>query len=162
MFKKLEHFFLEPRIAFSIFILFIFIYLVILDKEGAFTKHFMQFGPSEESKFLKMQLNTWHKVYVVYALAFFSSLLTTYYNNISFDHIHAFIWNPLFHGKIKVPKIWVTSIVVLEPILYGILNIINLFINLTGQLQFILPSILGNIIIDIPHNISKLKKNNFL
>lgn len=162
MIKKFVKFFSEPRIAFSIFILFIGSYLIILDEEGAFTKQFLTFGPSEDTKFLNILLDSWHKVHVVYALAFFSSLLTTYYNNVSYDTIHSYIWNPLFTDKIKVPKTWVTIISLTEPLLYAILNIINLFINLTGQLQFILPSILGNLIIDIPHNYHNLKKQKYI
>ena len=162
MIKKVKNFLFEPRIAFSLFVIFIGTYLIILDKEGAFTKNFLTYGPSDDSEFLNMPLNTWHKVHVVYALAFFSSLLTTYYNNVSYDHIHAYVWNPLFTGKINVPKGWVTLITLSEPILYSFLNIINLFINLTGQLQFIVPSILGNLIVDIPHNYAELKKNGIL
>ena len=54
--KVLSNIFFEPRLAFTIFVFFIFGYLVLLDKEGAFTKKFLNLGPDEETKFITMKL----------------------------------------------------------------------------------------------------------
>ena len=71
--------FFEPKMAFVIFLVFIISYLVLLDEEGAFKKKFLNFGPSEDSVFLGMKLDTWQKVILVYLIGFVSSLLTSYY-----------------------------------------------------------------------------------
>ena len=80
-------FFFNAKTAFIIFVIFIIIYLIVLDEEGAFQKKFLRFGPSEETEFLSMKLDTWNKVIIVYLIGFFSSLLTTYYNTVSYDFI---------------------------------------------------------------------------
>ncbi len=160
--RVLQNFFFEPRVAFCIFVVFILVYLVILDEEGAFTKKFLSFGPSPNTTFLHMKLDTWHKVYIVYALGFFSSLLTTYYNTVSYVFIHSSIWNPSYTKTISISKNWAKAIVILEPLLYWILNIINLFVNLTMQLQFLIPSFLGSVIIDVPYGLFKLDKKKFI
>ena len=153
--------FFEPRMAFSIFVIFIVIYLVVLDEEGAFSKKFLNFGPSENTEFLTMKLNTWTKVIIVYLVGFFSSLLTSYYNNVSLDFIHSYIWNPAYTKKIEISKTWTSIIVSLEPLLYWILNILNFFVNLTFELQFLLPKFIGNVLIDIPYNLYKVGQNKF-
>jgi len=153
--------FFEPRMAFSIFVLFIMVYLIVLDEEGGFSKKFLNFGPSEDTKFLTMKLNTWKKVIIVYLIGFFSSLLTTYYNNVSFDFIHSYIWNPAYTKKIQLSKTWTSLIVAVEPLLYWILQTLNFFVNLTFELQFILPKFIGAILIDIPYGLYKVGQNKF-
>ena len=153
--------FFEPRMAFSIFVIFIVIYLVVLEEEGAFSKKFLNFGPSENTEFLTMKLNTWTKVIIVYLIGFFSSLLTTYYQNVSYDFIHSYIWNPAYTKKIEVSKTWTSIIIAIEPLLYWILQILNFFVNLTFELQFILPKFIGNVLIDIPYGLFKVSQNKF-
>lgn len=147
--------------AFVIFLIFIISYLVLLDEEGAFKKKFLNFGSSEDSVFLGMKLDTWQKVILVYLIGFVSSLLTSYYGTVSYDFIHSYIWNPAYTKKIKMKKWWVFLIVSIEPILYWILTILNFFINMTMELQYILPKFLGAIIIDIPYGIFKLNQKKF-
>ncbi len=40
MLKKIQEIFFEPKMAFLIFTVFVFVYLVSLDEEGAFQKNF--------------------------------------------------------------------------------------------------------------------------
>ena len=82
MFNFLKKTFFEPRVAFAIFIVFIIIYLVFLDAEGAFTNNFLKFGPDDNTKFLHMKVNTWTKVILIYIVSFFGSILTRYYNTV--------------------------------------------------------------------------------
>ena len=159
---KLTKLFFNPKTAFFIFLIFIIIYLITLDKEGAFKQKFLNFGPSKDTKFLSMTLDTWPKVISVYCIGFISSLLTTYYNNVSYDFIHSFIWNPAYTKKINVSKIWTQMIVSIEPLLFWILKILNFFINLTMELQYIIPKFLGNVIIDIPYALFKVNQKSYV
>jgi len=155
-------FFFNAKTAFIIFVIFIIIYLIVLDEEGAFQKKFLRFGPSEETEFLSMKLDTWNKVIIVYLIGFFSSLLTTYYNTVSYDFIHSFIWNPAYKEKIKISKWWTMLIVSVEPLLFWILQTLNFFVNLTMELQYILPKFLGNVLIDIPYGIYKVNQKKYV
>ena len=162
MYNNLINYFFNVKTAFYIFIIFIMIYLIILDEEGAFKDKFLRFGPSEDTKFLHMKLNTWNKVILVYLIGFFSTLLTSYYNTVAYDFIHGFIWNPAYTKKINMSKTWTSIIVSLEPLLFWILNILNFFIDFTMELQFIIPKFLGASLIDIPYGLFKVNQKKYI
>ena len=159
--KKVIEFFFNIKLAFIIFIIFIIGYIILLDVEGAFTKRFLNFGPSKDTKFINMTLDTWPKVISVYILSFLASLLTQYYKSISYNFIHSFIWNPAYTKKIHMTKTWATFIVSLEPILYWILQIIEFFINLIIELQFLIPKFIGQALIDIPYGLYMVNQNKY-
>ena len=160
--KFFKKYIFEPRIAFIVFILFIIGYLVFLDEEKAFTNNFLRFGPAKKgetpAKYLGMKLNTWKKVIIVYVIGFFTSLLTTYYNTVSYDFIHSFIWNPAYTKEIPLSKLWTTIIVVIEPLLYWILQILNFFVNLTLELQYLIPKFIGDIVVAVPFSLFKVSQ----
>ena len=141
--------FFNIKTAFIIFVVFIIIYMVTLDEEDAFKQKFLNFGPSKDTKFLNMTLDTWPKVISVYCIGFFSSLLTAYYQTVSNDFIHSYVWNPAYTKKIQVSKIWTQMIVSIEPLLYWILSTLNFFVNLTLEIQYLIPKFLGNVPIQI-------------
>lgn len=161
MFNFLKKTFFNPKVAFFIFLFFIIGYLVLLDEEGAFQKKFLNFGPSEDTKFLGMKVDTWSKVIIVYCIGFVSSLLTSYYGTVMFDFIHQYIWNPAYTKKIDMSKSFTSIIVTTEPLLYWILQIINFFVKLTMELQYLIPQFLGYAIIDIPYNLYKVSLKKF-
>jgi len=153
--------FFEPRLAFGIFVIFIVVYLIILDVDGAFDKEFLHFGPSD-TEFLNMKLDTWSKVIAVYCIAFFSELLTNYYHAVQGDFIHQYIFNPAYTKTIKISKQWATMILVIEPFLFWILQTLNFFINLTMQLQFIIPKFIGYMIVEIPFVLYKINQKKYV
>ena len=73
---------LRPQFALFIFIIALIIYLIILDKEGAFQKKFLRFGPSSDTQFFNIKLKSWPQVISVYIIAFFSAVSLSYYQNI--------------------------------------------------------------------------------
>jgi len=160
-FIKLREILFEPRIAFIIFVFFMIGYLILLDYEGTFKNKFLNFGPSEDTKFLNMNIDSWEKVFIMYFLAFATSLLTSYYSTVMYDFIHSKIYNPAYKDKINISKNWVKAIVILDPILYWILGIIQFFISLTMQLQFLIPQLIGTAIIDIAYGLFKVSENKF-
>lgn len=151
----------EPRFALIIFVGFMVGYLILLDEEGTFQEKFLRFGPSEDTEFLNMKIDSWEKVIVMYILAFATALLTSYYSTVMYDFIHSKIYNPAFKDKVGISKNWVKAIVLLDPILYWILGIIQFFISLTMQLQFLVPQLLGTAIIDIAYGLYKVSQNKF-
>ena len=159
--SQIRNIIFEPRVALIIFIVFMIGYLILLDEEGTFREKFMHFGPSEDTKFLNMKIDTWEKVIIMYILAFATALLTSYYSTVMYDFIHSKIYNPAFKGKVGISKNWVKAIVILDPILYWILVIIQFFISLTMQLQFLIPQLLGTAIIDIAYGLFKVSQNKF-
>ena len=161
MLTRIRDFFFEPRVALVVFVVFIISYLILLDEEGTFADKFLNFGPSHHTKFLNMSVNTWEKAIIVYMLAFVTSLLTSYYGTVMYDFIHSKVFNPAFKDTIDVPKNWVLAIVSLDPILFWILGIIQFFINLTMELQFIVPQLIGTAIIDISYAYLKVSQNKF-
>jgi len=160
--NKIKKFLFNAKLAFSIFSIFIIIYIIILAKEGAFVDKFLNFGPSKDTKFIHMTLDTWPKVISIYCLAFFASFLTEYYNSVSFNFIHSYIWNPAYTKEIETSKTWTTIIVAFEPLLYWILTVVNFFINLIIELQFLVPKFLGRACIKIPYGLYIASKKKYI
>ena len=152
----LKRVFFEPRMAFSLFVFFMVGYLLFLDEEGAFN-NFFGFGPDPSIRFLGMSLDTWNKVLLVYAVGFISSLLQGYYSTVMFDFIHSKLWNPAYQKRIPVSKRWAQTIVTVEPLLDWMLDIMQFFITMTMRVQFILPQLLGQIIVDLPYGLMKIE-----
>jgi len=163
-YKRLFEYFYEPRIALFIFLGFLILTLVILDVEGAFRNNFFHFGPGKDEKtqvsFIGMKIDTWPKVLIVYAIAFLTSLLTTYYQNVIGQFIHMYAWNPSVK-TIDYSKRWTYIITGLEPILYLMLEIITFFITLTTQFQYIFIRFLGSFIVSAPFDWLVLGKKTF-
>lgn len=148
MFSKLtiNDFFSNPFIAVMIFLIITTILFIGLDRRGAFEK-FLKFGPDEEAHFLKVKLDTWPKVIVLYIISFVTALLAKYFNSIvARGFITARLLNPAV-DEMNATKSQSLMIIYLYPICVWLLNIIMFFVTLTMQLQFLLPNLLGNMIV---------------
>lgn len=154
--------FLSPQIALLVFVAALFVYLIFLDKEGAFQKKFLQFGPAPDAKFLNMTLNTWGKVISVYVIAFFSAASLSYYQNVASSFVTGVLLNPAYKGKVYQSEFWSKVLVVVDPMITAVMGIINILVALTLQLQFIIWQILGNLVITIPNNLYIISKRNFI
>jgi hypothetical protein len=151
----------EPRVAFYLFVFFMIGYMFFLDEENAF-QNFFAFGPDPNIRFLGMSMNTWNKVCMVYAVGFISSLLQGYYQTVMYDFIHSKLWNPAYKERIPVTKGWAKTIVIAEPLLDWILGIVQFFVTMTMRFQFILPQLLGQLIVDVPYALLKIEEKKFL
>ena len=166
MFSKLgiNDFFSSPFVGILLFLIIATIILIGLDRRGAF-EEFLKFGPNENAHFLKIKLDSWSKVITLYVISFFTALLTKYFNSVvGRGFITARLLNPSV-DEINVTKNQSLIIIYLYPICVWLLNIIMFFITLTMQLQFLLPNLLGNMIVQywyfLPMLESKKKfKNN--
>jgi len=150
----------EPRMAFCVFVFFMVGYVLFLDEEGAFNA-FFGFGPDPSIQFLGMRLDTWHKVCLVYAVGFISSLLQGYYQTVMYDFIHSKLWNPAYKERIPMSKRWAKTIVTVEPLLDWMLGIVQFFVTMTMRFQFILPQLLGQIVVEIPYALMKIEEKKF-
>lgn len=160
-FSFLKQFLFEPRMAFHLFVFFIIGYLFFLEEENAF-KNFFIFGPEPELRFIGMSLNTWNKVILVYVAGFMSSLLQGYYQNVMYDFIHSKLWNPAYKERIPITKSWATTIVIAEPLLDWMLSIVQFFITMTMRFQFILPQLIGQLLVDVPYSLMKVNQKKYL
>jgi len=148
-FSLLKRTFFEPRMAFCLFIFFMVGYMFFLDEENAF------------QNFLGMSINTWNKVILVYAVGFISSLLQGYYQTVMYDFIHSKLWNPAYKERIPMSKRWAKTIVTVEPLLDWMLDIVQFFVTMTMRFQFILPQLLGQIVVDTPYALMKIEEKKF-
>jgi len=87
-------------------------------------------------------------------------MLTTYYNTVIDQNIDSYIWNRAIK-KVPYSKTWTYFIVILEPIFFQLLEIIQLFEVLTLQLQFIIPQFIGAYIAEVPFTIQMLSTKKF-
>jgi len=156
---RFNNLFGNPQIAFSVFSLWVIVFVVILEFMGAFSDKFMHFGPSNDPKtqteFLGTKVDTWGKVITLYVLGFFTVCFSTYYNNI----VGNWLTNSVKDQKtetLEETKGWSYLMANVDPLLGWINGILGFFVTLTLQLQFIIPQALGEILITI------LSTNNFL
>ncbi len=154
--------FTNPKIALTTFTSWVAIFVIILGLMGAFSKNFMHFGPSTDpetdTNFLGAPIDTWPKAILLYLLGFFSSILSSYYSLV----YGAWSINDIRDEKNKdirpLSKKTAKIMLILGPVVSNINYILELFLTLTLQLQFILPQLLGDIIASIIVSLSFLNK----
>ncbi len=146
-------FFFKPTTAIMVLTIFILVYLVLLDDKGAFTKKFLHFGPGTDkddtASFIGMQIDTWQKTIMLYIIAFMTSLVKTYYEATVDDTLYQYIYNKALK-EVPLERLPTLMVVLLDPLLQGIMTIVELFTVVTGQLQFIIPQLAGMYIGRVP------------
>lgn len=150
----------DPFHAMLIFLTGLMMLLFILDLEGAFDD-FLKFGPDENAHFLKIKLDTWPKVIIVYTISFVCAILQQYYTMvIGKGFISSRVLNPKF-VKMETNKQRSKFIIYLYPICLWALNIVTFFVTLTMKLQFLLPYLLGNMLVNNKYLLNELNKKKF-
>ena len=146
---KNKHLLSDPRISllfYSIWILILIIsllFLGILDD-----KNFFHFGPSEKDTFLGGSINSWPKVIILYLISFFAAAFNSYFGSIYGNWFHNQVIDTE-RDYLKVSKKDAKLMTIVSPLVIGINNVIEIFILLTKQLQYILPQILGDVIVSV-------------
>ena len=156
--------FSNPKTAVATFTVWVIFLVIILGFMGAFSEKFMHFGPSTdpktETEFLGSKVDTWEKVILIYILGFSSICFSTYYYNI----FGAWKTNSVKDHKQKTlnqSKFMTYFLIILDPLITNINSILDLFITLTLQFQFIIPQIIAEVLmtaITAKTFISKKKK----
>lgn len=153
----------HPMNATIVFCIGLIVMLLLLDDKGAFTEKFLHFGPAKGSKFLHISLDTWNKVYLVYGISFFVALLNYFYNRIILgDFLSSRFINPAHKEKLDVTKNMMKFIIVIHPIAQWLLRIIQFFVTMTMQLQFILPQLIASMLVLYPYYIKKYNENTYI
>lgn len=150
----------DPKVTLYIFSLFLVIYIYFLYNNNAFSDEFLNFGPCDKTKFLSMKIDTWDKVYMLWIIGFTTAFFTNYYRSVNYDFVFSKIWNPAYKKKLSISKPTASVLMFFDPILNYITLILNLFVNLTMKLQFILPGFIGMIFAKIPYAYYKLEEKN--
>lgn len=152
---------LNPIVSLTTFTTWVLIFVFILGFMGAFSKKFMHFGPSTDpetaSEFLGAHIDTWPKVIALYILGFVSSIMHSYYSTV----FGAWMINTVQDDKTKrvnMNRKIAYTLISIDPIISNINSILELFLTLTLQLQFLIPQILGDIIASIVISRSFLSK----
>ena len=142
----------KPKIAFIIFTCWVLLFIIIISHLGGFSKKFLHFGPSTDpetqTEFLGSKVDTWEKVIGLYILGFFSISFSTYYHHIFGDWIINSIRDHK-ESKLNVTKNTAYFLANLDPIISSINKTLEVFILLTLQLQFIVPQLLGELIVTL-------------
>jgi hypothetical protein len=152
---------LRPQFALLFFIVAIFVYIVVLDKDGAFQKKFLHFGPSPDTKFFNISLKSWPQVISVYIIAFLSALSLSYYQNVASYYLNHILLNPAYKDPIRHSKYWSFVLGIADPVVNAIMAAINFFVTLTMEFQFIFFQLLGTVAISIPANLAVISKKKF-
>jgi hypothetical protein len=131
-----------------------------------FGNNFLSFGPTNDelgnpTEFMGIKLNSWNLVGIVYVLIFFTSVLSTYYQNVVGLNIHSFVFNPAV-TEIPYSKFWTYLILLVDPLINIILYVIKFYATATLQIQYILPQFLASYITDLPFVIKWLKGKTFV
>jgi hypothetical protein len=142
----------SPTVALSTLTGWVFVFIIILGFMGAFNERFLHFGPSTDpdtqAEFLGNPIDTWDKAIMIYVLGFLSAAFSTYYHGV----FGAWMTNSVKDHKQKklgMNKNLATILITLDPIISSVNRILELFVTLTLQLQFLVPQLLGDIIATI-------------
>jgi hypothetical protein len=163
----------NPIVISVLFVIFLVLCFLFLALDGAFdgdiigspTEDFLLIGPSlNESNmayFMGIKLNSWSKVIIIYAISFFSGLLSGLYS----VSVETKLFMDVYSSKtIEIDHNAFTaySVMLIDPLIKQSLYIISLFTTFTLQLQFILPNIIGRYLVDLPYILAVLSTKVFL
>ena len=147
--------------AMNLFVIAMLAMLFFLDEEGAF-KNFTHFGPSEDTKFLNMKVNTWAKITIVYVISFLSAFLTQFFRaNITTGFFSSQLANHAVN-KLDVTRGEAQYLIWSHPLSWWFLSIVGFMVTLTMQLQFMLFALCGSMIAEIPFYLSILSEKKTL
>lgn len=157
-------FFFNPIIATNIILLILSLYLFILHKNNIFDENFFHFGPGTNEQntitFIHTKVDSWNMVWLVWIIGFTTTALQKYYWTAVSDYIYLNIRNPSIK-KLNCPKSSLTFVVFFRSFISISLSVLSMFTYLTGQLQFILPSLITSLIMIAPLDIHYLNQKKF-
>ena len=142
----------NPTMALTTFTGWVFTFIIILGLMGAFNTKFLHIGPSTDPKtqaeFLGAPIDTWERVILLYILGFFSAAFSTYYHAVFGAWLTNSVKDPK-QRKLGMKHDLANLLITLDPIVSSINRILELFVTLTLQLQFLIPQLLGDIVATI-------------
>lgn len=130
------------------------------------TKHLPQGHKDkiEYARFLGIDVDSWKKVLLLVAISAMISLVESYYGTVEWDTIKKFLnqnKDGLNGGGIPTSRGAATVIEIFNEPGFAFMGILKFFLSSTFEFQFILPSILSKMLIDVPYELSKISKRKF-
>jgi hypothetical protein len=124
---------------------------------------FLTFGPNDHAFFLGQPVDTWFKTVILWLLGLIAGLGFTYYTFVMERKFDNYIWNPAIYEKEAMPFGWKTGWFMLLsfPVITFLTGVMGFFMAQTGQLQFIIPEMVGSLIILYPSFIAHLRTLHF-
>jgi hypothetical protein len=157
-------YFFNPVIATNIILLILAIYIYILHQNNIFDKNFFHFGPGTNKDntitFINTKVNTWKMVWTVWVIGFTTTALQKYYWTAISDYIYLKVRNSNVK-TLNCHKSQLIYVIFFKIIISTSLGVLSFFTYLTGQLQFIIPSVLTSLLIIVPLEISMLNKKKY-
>jgi len=141
----LKKYYIKHALILAILWIIFVIFLIIIYSSNNII--FLHFGPTNDSKFIIYEINTWTK----WTLLMIYSFLSQFIHSILNSTLHSFIVNvvrdhkTIYNGTIKYPLL----ITIVYKIYYWIHYICNIFLILTYQLQFYIPALIADIMVGI-------------
>ena len=144
--------FADPRTAFLVFACWVCVFVAVLARLGAFSERFLHFGPSSDPRlqadFLGSKVDTWPKACTLYALGFATVCFSSYYKNVVGNWLQNSVRDhkqPFLHE----PRRWAYAMATLDPVLGWVNGSLGLFVMMTLQLQFVVPQMLGEVLVTL-------------
>lgn len=165
--KKIIEFMYDPRTAFFLIMLFISIYFIFIlfsESDSDTPNSFFHFGPGTNKdntpSFLGIKIDSWEKVYLLYTVSFLTAFITSYYSSVLRDNITEYVYNPALKD-VPFSKFWTYVILLISPIVWEFIGLIQILTTFTLQLQFMIPGVLGDYISGLPFLLMKLSSKTF-
>ena len=156
-------FFTRADVAYSIFTLFICSVLYYLYKKNALNK-FLKFGPDEKNpaEFIGMKIDNWEKVIFIISFSFVLALMSSYIGTVMYEKIWRHMSDDVSTESIESSHSTSVFLQVISPILWKLEEILEFYVKSTFQLQFLLPDLIGSMLIDLPYDLYKASKKNYI
>ena len=165
--NKIFNYLNNPKVALLIILVCLITFFFVEGFISGFGNNFLAFGPTKDEvtnkpvTFMGIKLDTWTHVNIVYCIIFISSLLQTYYNNVTNINIRTYVFN-ISDSIIPYSKFWTYVVLLIDPFIQTTLYIIQFYATVTLQLQYILPQFIAHYITDFPFILQWLTGRKFI
>jgi len=153
--RAIDYLFDDKRLCIALLILWLIIVLLLFWDIGLFKGRYMGMGPSEDTIFMHIVLDTWYK----WGLVASFTAVNTCINDFMSDAISPWLLNTVTDHKtryIQYPKYQCLAISQLWSFYCGIMGVIGLMISLT-QIDFVLIRLVCDLIVNLYTNYKFLR-----
>lgn len=155
----IDHLFDDKRIGITFLLVWLCIVLVLFWDVGLFKGQYMCLGPSPNTQFMHVTLDTWYK----WSLVAFFTAINTCINDFMSDSISPWLLNTITDHKTKYipyPKYQCLIISQMWTFYCGIMSIAGIMISLT-QVDFVLIRIACDLFVSMYTNLKFMRGKQF-
>jgi len=147
----LDALFYDKRVITGVLMFYLTLVLVTMKEIGLLDSNFMNVGPSENTSFMGVKLNTWYKWNLVAAFTF----INTSVNDFMSDAISPWILNTITDHKTKyLPYSKTTCIVISQmwSVYCNVMSVFGLFLAMT-QVDFVMIRMVADLTVNVYTNL---------